>query len=92
MAIDWHPSTLVENYNPIVSEVVEHASVNLELDDNLGASNYTSLDDCIAKFHKPEILENEMRCKKCSDLTPHIKKLEIFMPPPILIIQLKRFR
>ena len=68
---------------------MEHASVNLEIDDAL---NYTSLDDCLTKFHKPEVLENEMRCKKCADLTPHIKKLEIFKPPPILIIQLKRFR
>ena len=33
-----------------------------------------------------------MRCKKCADLTPHVKKLEIFIPPPVLIIQLKRFR
>lgn len=33
-----------------------------------------------------------MRCAKCADLTPHLKKLEIFRPPPVLVITLKRFR
>jgi len=92
LAIDWHSPTLTDNYNPQASEVVEHASVSQEHEDNIAAQNYTSLDECLAKFHKPELLENEMRCKKCADLTPHIKKLEMFMPPPVLIIQLKRFR
>ena len=93
LALDWHSITLTDNYNPQVSEVIEHASVNQDNEANsIAAQNYTSLDDCLTKFHKPELLENEMRCKKCSDLTPHIKRLEIFIPPPVLIIQLKRFR
>jgi ubiquitin C-terminal hydrolase len=72
--------------------VIEHSSVSQEQEDSVNALNYTNLDDCLTKFHKTELLENEMRCKKCADLTPHLKKLEIFMPPPVMIIQLKRFK
>lgn len=81
----------MEYYNYSSSEVIEHSSVKVEVDD-AATINYTSLDDCLTKFHKPEILENEMRCNKCNDLTSHIIKQEIFRPPPVLIIQLKRFR
>lgn len=89
--VEWHSETLTEDYNPIANEVVDHSSVKLELDD-ANFVNYTSLDDCLTKFHKPEVLENEMRCVKCNDLTSHIKKLEVFKPPPMLVITLKRFR
>jgi ubiquitin C-terminal hydrolase len=85
IVIEWHSDTLTESYNPMVSEVVEHSSVGLEIED-ASIINYTSLEDCLSKFHKPETLENEMRCNKCNDLTSHIKKLEIFRPPPVLII------
>lgn len=90
-AVEWHSDTLQENYNPMAAEVIEHSSVNLELDD-ASVVNYTSLDDCLSKFHKPEVLENEMRCARCNDLTPHVKKLEVFRPPPVMVITLKRFR
>lgn len=33
-----------------------------------------------------------MKCDKCKKNTQHSKKLEMFRPPPVLIIQLKRFR
>lgn len=71
--------------------MVNHSSVLGTLDDE-GVVNYTSLDDCFARFHKQEILENEVKCDKCNKNTQHSKKLEVFMPPPVLIIQLKRFR
>lgn len=77
IVVEWHSETLVENYNSQANEVVEHSSVGLELDDTT-VVNYTSLDDCLTKFHKPELLENEMRCNKCNDLTGHLKKMEIF--------------
>lgn len=31
-------------------------------------------------------------CSNCKKLQGHLKKLEIFRPPPILIVQLKRFK
>lgn len=77
IVVEWHSETLNENYNSQANEVVEHSSVGLELDDTT-VVNYTSLDDCLTKFHKPELLENEMRCNKCNDLTGHLKKMEIF--------------
>lgn len=91
VVIEWHSDSLTTDYNSIASEVVDHSSVRADLDD-ANFVNYTSLDDCLIKFHKPEVLENEMRCVKCNDLTPHIKKLEVSRPPPMLVITLKRFR
>jgi hypothetical protein len=91
VAIEWHPESLADNYNPLISEVVEHSSVSQEIDD-AALVNYTSLDDCIGKFHKTEQLENEVKCEKCAVPTMHLKKMEIFRPPPVLVIQLKRFR
>jgi ubiquitin C-terminal hydrolase len=76
----------------MANEVVDHSSVSLTEIDDATTVNYTSLEDCLIKFHKPELLENEMRCSKCNDLTPHLKKLDIFRPPPVLVITLKRFR
>jgi len=35
---------LDENFNMYANEVVEHASVNLDLDD--ATTHYTNLDDC----------------------------------------------
>ena len=46
----------------------------------------------MTKFHKTETLENEMACEKCKSSQYHLKKMEIFIPPPVLVIQLKRFR
>ena len=39
------------------NEVVEHASVNLDLDE--AETNYTNLDDCLQKFHRTEILDRK---------------------------------
>jgi len=92
IAIEWHSKQLAENYNAIANEVIEHASTkkkNLELVDQ---ANYTTLDDCLTKFSKTEQLENETNCEKCKSQQVHFKRMEIFIPPPVLIIQLKRFR
>ena len=84
LAIEWNSSILENDYNMHANEVVEHATVNLELDE--AETHYTNLDDCLQKFHRTEILENEMKCAKCLVDTTHNKKLEIFRPPPVLII------
>jgi len=52
----------------------------------------TSLDDCLVKYHKKEELEDKMKCKVCKKETIHTKAMDIFQPPPVLIIQLKRFK
>ena len=93
MAIEWHSSLLAENYNQTANEVVEHASTKergaLEAQEQ---HNYTTLDDCLTKFHKTEQLENETACETCKSPQIHFKRMEVMRPPPILVIQLKRFR
>ena len=53
-----------------------------------------SLYDCFDLFIKPERLgeQNTWYCNKCKDHMKATKKMEIFRSPPILIIQLKRFK
>jgi ubiquitin C-terminal hydrolase len=92
VVIEWHSETLSTDYNQLASEVVDHSSVKQEHLEDASFVNYTSLDDCLVKFHKPEALKNELRCVKCNDVTHHLKKLDVFRPPPILFITLKRFR
>ena len=50
--------------------------------------------DCLEKFREEEILEkqNKYFCEKCKAQIIAKKKIQIFRPPPYLIIQLKRFK
>lgn len=72
--------------------MIEHASTKKKTLETVDQVNYTTLDDCMTKFNKTEQLENETNCEKCKSHQVHFKRMEIFMPPPVLIIQLKRFR
>lgn len=93
IVIEWHSKLLEENYNATANEVVEHASTaERPFDNEMQQHNYTSLEDCLANFNKTENIENEIHCGKCKSVQIHTKRLDIFRPPPILIIQLKRFR
>lgn len=44
------------------------------------------------KFHKKELLDHQMHCSQCKENQMHFKRLEIFRLPPVLVIQLKRFK
>ena len=46
----------------------------------------------MTKFHRTEMLDNELKCERCRGKQIHYKRMEISIPPPVLIIQLKRFR
>ena len=65
IAIEWNSKILEEQYNQVANEVVEHVSTKEKTGEIQDTSNYTTLDDCIMKFHKTEQLENEMTCAKC---------------------------
>ncbi len=56
--------------------------------------DYINLEDCLRKFHEVEEIgsADHIYCSNCKKPQGHLKKLEIFRPPPILIIQLKRFK
>jgi ubiquitin C-terminal hydrolase len=53
-----------------------------------------TLDDCLMEFIKDEILEGSEKysCDKCKTKTDAIKNIKLFKLPPILIIQLKRYK
>ena len=92
IAIEWHSKQLADNYNAVASEVVEHASCKKRNNEMTDQANYSTLEDCLTKFHKTEQLENEVTCERCKGPQLHMKRMEVFIPPPVLIIQLKRFR
>jgi ubiquitin carboxyl-terminal hydrolase 4/11/15 len=53
-----------------------------------------SLDSCFKAFSREELLTgaDQWYCNKCKEQRDILKKLELFTPPRILIIQLKRFQ
>lgn len=53
-----------------------------------------NLEDCLRKFHEIEEIgsNDHIYCSACKKPQAHLKKLEIFRPPPVLIVQLKRFK
>lgn len=91
LAIEWNSQVLEDDYNPQANEVLHHAST---LDKEIIEDVQVNLEDCLRKFHEvEEISEKELlTCGSCMSPQSHLKKLEIFRPPPILIIQLKRFK
>jgi len=53
-----------------------------------------SLNDCLELYCRSEVLEGENTwyCSKCKAHVNSIKKIDLWMLPPILIVQLKRFK
>ncbi len=92
IAIEWCSHLIEEEYNVSANEVISHESMAEK--DKGDESQQVMLDDCMRKFHEVEELkENEqIYCTRCKTHTDHLKNLEIFRPPPVLIVQLKRFK
>ena len=51
-----------------------------------------TLTSCMRKFHTTEKLDDDVYCSTCEIHKPHLKTLTTFRLPPILVIQLKRFK
>jgi len=53
-----------------------------------------TIDDCFKEFKKEEILDedNMWYCNKCKEHVQATKQLDIFKAPPIIVINLKRFK
>ncbi len=51
----------------------------------------SSVKTAMKHFCKVEVLYDEYNCDKCNETTDIVKQLTIYLPPKILIIQLKRF-
>lgn len=57
-------------------------------------SGESTLEECLETFSKEEHLtgENQYKCDNCNEKTDAIKKMWLFELPPVVIIQLKRFK
>lgn len=53
-----------------------------------------SIYDCFRQFNRPEKLSqtNAWYCNRCVDHKQAVKKIQVYNVPPVLIINLKRFR
>ena len=91
LAIEWHSQLVEEDYNQAANEVLHHSSTQ---DKQIIEEEFVNLEDCLRKFHEVEEIgsADHIYCSNCKKPQGHLKKLEIFRPPPILIIQLKRFK
>jgi ubiquitin C-terminal hydrolase len=82
---------LEEDFNQLANEIVRHKSTEEELIDE--DDQIVTLQSCLQKYHAVEKLEGEVNCEgKCKKPSLHLKTLQTFRPPPILSIQLKRFK
>lgn len=61
---------------------------------NATETDTITIDDCFNEFKRQELLDedNKWYCSKCKEHVQATKQLEIFKVPPILIINLKRFK
>lgn len=91
LAIEWHSTLIEDDYNQSVNEVIQHQSTE---DKDIQDNGFINLEDCLRKFHEVEEIgsADHIYCGNCKKPQGHLKKLEVFRPPPILIIQLKRFK
>jgi hypothetical protein len=91
IAVEWHSSLIEDDYNQLANEVIHHKSTE---DKDIQDDGFINLEDCLKKFHEVEEIgsADHIFCSNCKKPQGHLKKLEVFRPPPILIIQLKRFK
>lgn len=67
--------------------------LNLSLPLPIKTGTQLSINDCMAEYCKEEILDDQnlWTCEKCKKGVKGIKKLQVWMAPPALVIQFKRF-
>jgi len=86
-------------YKPILSRYFSLVKINKtnlkqQNDYQKNTSSSNSIYDCFSKFVQIESLDenNEWHCPNCKSPQKAKKKIEVWKTPPILIIQLKRFK
>ena len=77
-------------YYPKSNEIMKHftSMANSEVQEE----KMISLEDCLTKFFGTEKLQDQLYCSGCQDHMYFQKNLMNFRPPPVLVIQLKRFK
>ncbi|CAF1168615.1 unnamed protein product [Adineta steineri] len=101
IAIEWESSAYFLRYLSGHEQDVEiHSSVkSCRLGNNIESNNdepssAVTLEDCLQSFINWENLDNKemFSCKRCKQLQPADKKLDIWKLPPCLIFHIKRFQ
>lgn len=84
--------TILYRYFSLVKSSKSNVKEQNEYQKNPPTSN--SIYDCFSKFIQIESLDenNEWHCPNCKSPQKAKKKIEVWKTPPILIIQLKRFK
>ena len=77
-----------------LSGVEEGKRVDKQGDQGEEKSSEVSISDCFDEFKRPEILDedNMWYCNKCQKHVQATKRLELYKAPPIIVINLKRFK
>jgi hypothetical protein len=91
LVIEWDSDMIGEFYDSTVNEMLKHKSTEIanKIDDE---NQIITLESCLKKYHTLEKLQDEFNCETCKIPRVHFKSLAAFRLPPILIIQLKRFK
>jgi ubiquitin carboxyl-terminal hydrolase 4/11/15 len=99
LIVDVTPS-VVENYKKKQEEEKEKRAEKDRFTSSSSVDNSynqqkqsTTLTDCFKHFTKEEILSNDdsWNCPKCKELKRASKKIDLWLLPKVLIVQLKRF-
>ena len=77
------------DYNPKANEIMKHESTSHT---EHSEEKVISLNDCLQNFFSTEKLQEQVFCRTCDEHKVFSKSLENFRPPPVLTIQLKRFK
>jgi Ubiquitin carboxyl-terminal hydrolase len=90
IAIDWHFVVYNELYDlNLATQVLTHKSCT-EMTQS-GQHATVPLTKCLDKFTEDEPIEG-VTCPKCKEDTGLRKSFTVWRPPPILVVQLKRFQ
>jgi len=83
-------------YSSIVCQECKNVSGSFEpftmLNIETKQDGTTTLKECLKNFSQEETLTDGYKCTKCDKQTSATKKMHIWEPPEIMIIQLKRFK
>lgn len=76
------------------SSIVENLTQFQAIEEAINRTPAISIDDCLLQFMRQEQLQQTEGwfCSSCKSARPATKKLSLHRAPPILILQLKRFK
>ena len=85
----WALLSCLSRYIPVENSVFAGSQ-----DLNANEVDGVSINDCFRQFNRPEKLTtaNAWYCNRCVEHKQAVKKIQVYNVPPVLIINLKRFR